>query len=355
MCDCTDHDDTSIDISPDGALKGPCPVCARDLETLGSHWPCPRLPAASPEPTDGVVADPEAGRYSERVTVRVPESLLRAVDELVSYGAYQSRSQAIRAAAFEAFVTRVQGHPQPVATDGGEPRPDGKADTLESAWPDDGVETSPRVVVQTAWYGADGETIERLQYRATQPNGVVRGGAGYSRRIIGFAELPPNTTVAAESGFELFRSELEDRAVYVHWKANAPLADSSDRDRDSAQPDGDAADLCDGGVIAADGGATERSAIDADLHAALVDSACHPDFRRYAERAAERGGTPILGTIRHLHDVSSVSRIAEIGTPIETTLWDSGAQATLARHGNVDTANTEILDAICANTGGRDE
>lgn len=85
---------------------------------------------------------------------------------------------------------------------------------------------------------------------------------------------------------------------------------------------------------------------DEDLEAALEESDCHPDFVSYARRAAERGGTPILNSIRTFHKVSSVDRITEVGTQIERTLWEEGAQATLDKHGHVDETNQEILTEI---------
>lgn len=83
-----------------------------------------------------------------------------------------------------------------------------------------------------------------------------------------------------------------------------------------------------------------------NLRAALEESDCHPDMVRYAESAAERGGTPILNSLRHFHLETDVSRIAEIGTAIEQTLWNDGAQATLDRHGHVEETNSEVLREI---------
>lgn len=98
-----------------------CVFCGCD-EALGTHWPCPALPAPQPDSTDGILVDPEAERYSERVTLRVPKSLTDAIDTLVDRGAYATRSQALRAAAFEAFVRRARERPatsMQVVPDGG--------------------------------------------------------------------------------------------------------------------------------------------------------------------------------------------------------------------------------------------
>jgi|GEM_PF-4032499 len=100
--------------------------------------------------------------------------------------------------------------------------------------------------------------------------------------------------------------------------------------------------------VATDGGADLLSA---DLKAALEASECHPDMVRYAEAAAERGGTPILNSLRHFHEQTDVSRIADIGTEIEKTLWHHGARATLDRHGHLDDTNTAILEDIADDHG----
>jgi hypothetical protein len=189
-----------------------CGAAAHD--ELDEHWPCPALPDPEPIPIDSVVADPAAGRYTERLTLRIPQSLETAIDDLVDGGAYSSRSQAIRAAAFEAFV-------------------------------------APR-----------------------------------------------------------------------HTEQPCAIADGGGTDADSA--------------------------LEADLRAALEASACHRDFTEYCERAADRGGTPILESVRHLHAATDVSRVPVLGTAIETTLWEQGAKATLDTHGHVDETNTEILEAIVA-------
>ena len=98
-----------------------------------------------------------------------------------------------------------------------------------------------------------------------------------------------------------------------------------------------------GGVtIRTDGG----EALSESLKTALENADCHPDMVRYAEKAAERGGTPILSSLRRFHDVSDVSRIETVGTLIERSLWKDGAEATLRRHGHVDETNTEILQEI---------
>jgi Arc/MetJ-type ribon-helix-helix transcriptional regulator len=171
------------------------------------------------------VADPDAGRYTERVTLRIPRSLETAIDELVDEGAYASRSQAIRAAAFEAFVARQH-------------------------------------------------TDQRCA--------IADGGAAAN----GDADTNPDT----------------------------------DTDTDGT--------------------------LDETLRAALIESECHPDFRRYCERAATQGGTPILASVRHLHDASDVARVPVLGTAIETTLWRDGAARTLTQHGHVDKTNAAILEAI---------
>lgn len=195
-----------------------CPFCGAASETRTEHWPCPALPAPRPAPIDGVVADPDAGRYTERVTLRIPRSLETAIEELVESGAYASRSQAIRAAAFEAFVARQHTDQRCAIADGG-----------------------------------------------AETNG---------------------------------------------------------------NPD------------------TDADALDETLRTALLESACHPDFRRYCERAATQGGTPILASVRHLHDASDVARVPVLGTAIETTLWRDGAKRTLTQHGHVDKTNAAILEAI---------
>jgi transposase-like protein len=82
------------------------------------------------------------------------------------------------------------------------------------------------------------------------------------------------------------------------------------------------------------------------LKTALENADCHPDMVRYAEKAAERGRTPILNSLRRFHDVSDVSRIKTVGTQLERSLWKDGAEATLRRHGHVDETNAEILQEI---------
>lgn len=94
--------------------------------------------------------------------------------------------------------------------------------------------------------------------------------------------------------------------------------------------------------LVTDGG----EALSESLKTALENADCHPDMVRYAEKAAERGGTPILGSLRRFHDVSDVSRIETVGTLIERSLWKDGAEATLRRHGHADKTNAEILQEI---------
>jgi len=88
------------------------------------------------------------------------------------------------------------------------------------------------------------------------------------------------------------------------------------------------------------------------LIGALEQSDCHGDMVAYARKAEERGGTPILGSLKRFYDNSGVEKIARVGTPIEKTLWDEGAVATLDTHGNVDETNTDILRAIAAERHG---
>jgi len=183
-----------------------CPFCG-ERRPLAAHFPCDDQPDRDPDPLGGVVADPEAARHTERVTLRVPESLLASADGLVEAGAYATRSEAIRAAAFAAFVAPAGPNPTPAAADGG-------------------------------------------------------------------------------------------------------------------------------------------SELDADLEAALEGSDCHPEWIAYCRRAAADGGTPILESVQHFHAESDVSRIAELGTTIERTLWNEGARATLDQHGHVDERNAEILRSI---------
>lgn len=183
-----------------------CPFCG-ERRPLAAHFPCNEQPDRDPDPLGGVTADPEAARHTERVTLRVPASLLESADGLVEAGAYGNRSEAIRAAAFAAFVAPAGPNQTPTVPDGG--------------------------------------------------------------------------------------SELE-----------------------------------------------------AELEAALEGSDCHSEFTAYCQRAAADGGTPILESVRHFHAESDISRIAEIGTTIERTLWNEGARATLEQHGHVDERNAEILRSI---------
>jgi DNA-binding PadR family transcriptional regulator len=100
-------------------------------------------------------------------------------------------------------------------------------------------------------------------------------------------------------------------------------------------PDEDAVLLTDGG-----------EPLPGSLIDALEASDCHPDVILYVEKAADLGSTPILGSLRYFHRETSVSRIAEIGTQIEQTLWNHGAGAVLAHHGHVDETSTVILEEI---------
>lgn len=91
-----------------------------------------------------------------------------------------------------------------------------------------------------------------------------------------------------------------------------------------------------------------------DLITAVESSDAHSDLKAYVRKADDRGGTPILNSMKLLVSVHGVEdgidRFAELGTQIETTLYESGAMATLDRHGNVDQTNTEILEEIVRDT-----
>ena len=84
---------------------------------------------------------------------------------------------------------------------------------------------------------------------------------------------------------------------------------------------------------------------DGDLIAAIEDADAHEDVTAYVRFARERGGTPILGSMRNFHENSSIARIGEIGTRIERTLWNEGAAETLTMS-NLDDTNREILNRI---------
>jgi hypothetical protein len=88
---------------------------------------------------------------------------------------------------------------------------------------------------------------------------------------------------------------------------------------------------------------------DEDLIHASTASDCHPDFTAYLRLASERGGTPILDSYRLAVESNGPERgpkrFHARGTPVETTLYEEGAEATL-RLGSVDTTNQEILQEI---------
>jgi len=89
-----------------------------------------------------------------------------------------------------------------------------------------------------------------------------------------------------------------------------------------------------------------------DLISALESSNCHRDMVAYAREADAIGGTPILSSLKRFHKHSGVEKMVRVGTPIEKTLWNEGAVATLDTHGNVDQTNTEILQEIGAERHG---
>lgn len=86
--------------------------------------------------------------------------------------------------------------------------------------------------------------------------------------------------------------------------------------------------------------------VDREIAEAVQESDAHPDVKAYVEKASERGGTGMLSSLRTFHDGSGVSFIAQVGTAIETTLWNEGAEVCLAKHGHLDTTNEEILEEI---------
>jgi len=133
-------------------------------------------------------------------------------------------------------------------------------------------------------------------------------------------------------------------SVKLHRKTGGPSGTRKPGDYrcDGCQHHFDEPVVDDEDELVTDGG----EALSESLKTALENADCHPDMVRYAEKAAERGGTPILSSLRRFHDVSDVSRIETVGTQIERSLWKDGAEATLRRHGHVDETNTEILQEI---------
>lgn len=91
--------------------------------------------------------------------------------------------------------------------------------------------------------------------------------------------------------------------------------------------------------------ADQTAADEEELIAAIRGTDAHDDVAEYVRLASEQGGTPILGSMQHFHENSSVERIGEIGTRIEQTLWNEGAVATLEL-GHLDDTNREILEQI---------
>lgn len=79
-------------------------------------------------------------------------------------------------------------------------------------------------------------------------------------------------------------------------------------------------------------------------------SDAHHDVKSYVRKAYDEGGTGLLNSMRYLVSVhgveEGVARWYELGTAIETTLYEEGAQATLDAHGHVDTTNEAILREI---------
>lgn len=77
----------------------------------------------------------------------------------------------------------------------------------------------------------------------------------------------------------------------------------------------------------------------------LNNSNAHPDLARYARKAHERGGTPLLSSLRHSIEHVRVEKWATRGTRIEEALYRSGAGGALSC-GNLDSTNTEICKEI---------
>lgn len=87
-----------------------------------------------------------------------------------------------------------------------------------------------------------------------------------------------------------------------------------------------------------------------DMVAAVEESDAHPDLKAYVRKAYDRGGTPLLNSMRYLVSVhgveNGVARWYELGNRIETTLYENGAGVVLDTCGNVDTTNSAILKEV---------
>lgn len=97
--------------------------------------------------------------------------------------------------------------------------------TTQTTPESESVETSPRTLVQYTLYKPHSDEIDHYAWEAVQPQGVIDGGKGFERDVIGFAEFPPHQPVGRFTDREAFAKHVESNAVYVHWK---PASDAID-------------------------------------------------------------------------------------------------------------------------------
>ena len=90
----------------------------------------------------------------------------------------------------------------------------------------DSDDVSPRVLVQTTFYGPAG-AVDRVRYDATQPRGCIGSDPdGYwDSSVIGFAEFPRSQPVSRYADPQEFVEAVEAKAVYVHWKPEQDAVD----------------------------------------------------------------------------------------------------------------------------------
>lgn len=100
-----------------------------------------------------------------------------------------------------------------------------------------------------------------------------------------------------------------------------------------------------------DGGEAAPAPITEDgegLLEALDAAGAHEDMLAYVRKARERGGTPILSTLRTFHrgGEGGLGKFPEVSTPKERALFHDGAAVAYTEYGSWDATNREILQEI---------
>lgn len=76
---------------------------------------------------------------------------------------------------------------------------------------------TPRFLVQYTLFNDD-ESINHVAYEANQLQGSLHKSDRAVVDVIGFAEIPPYTSIGRYQSFDAFKSKISTVSDHIHWK-----------------------------------------------------------------------------------------------------------------------------------------